>query len=170
MTLHLNNLVLNERQICDLELLLSGAFQPLESFMGKKDYESVIKDMRLSTGDLCPMPITLDITKTIKKDFDLQIDIHDKTGLKIKSILDFLHVKNNEKKLIKINLNSIISDLEINQNDNFSANIITNFKNNKIPSRIKFGLDVGTNNSSFNFSADSGANLIYGVFERLGDT
>ena len=83
-------------------------------------------------------------------DFDLQIDIHDKTGLKIKSILDFLHVKNNEKKLIKINLNSIISDLEINQNDNFSANIITNFKNNKIPSRIKFGLDVGTNNSNSN--------------------
>ena len=74
MTLHLNNLVLNERQICDLELLLSGAFQPLESFMVQKDYESVIKNMRLSTGDLWPMPITLDITETIKKDYDLQID------------------------------------------------------------------------------------------------
>ena len=35
---------------------------------------------------------------------------------------------------------------------------------------IKVRFDVGTNNSSFNFSADSGANLIYGVFERLGDT
>mgnify|MGYP000846965969 FL=1 len=67
MTLRLNNLVLNDRQICDLELLLSGAFKPLETFMGQKDYESVIKDMRLSTGDLWPMPITLDITKTIKK-------------------------------------------------------------------------------------------------------
>jgi len=74
MTLHLNNLVLNERQICDLELLLSGAFKPLETFMGQKDYESVIKDMRLSTGDLWPIPITLDITETIKKDCDLKID------------------------------------------------------------------------------------------------
>ena len=78
--------------------------------------------------------------------FTLQIDIHNSAGTKITSFPEFLNVNNNDKKLIKINLNKIISDLELNQNDNFSANIITNFKNNKIPSRIKFGLDVGINN------------------------
>ena len=32
-------LVLNERQLCDLELILNGGFSPLESFMNQKDYE-----------------------------------------------------------------------------------------------------------------------------------
>ena len=36
--LKLYNFILNERQICDLELLLNGAFKPLEGFMGKNDY------------------------------------------------------------------------------------------------------------------------------------
>ena len=30
--------VLTERQLCDLELILSGGFSPLEGFMNEKDY------------------------------------------------------------------------------------------------------------------------------------
>ena len=74
MALHLKNLVLNERQICDLELLLNGAFKPLKSFMNKKDYYSVLNDMRLSSGELWPIPITLDINKNTKKDNNLDIN------------------------------------------------------------------------------------------------
>ena len=36
----LPNLHLNERQLCDLELILSGGFSPLEGFMNQKDYDS----------------------------------------------------------------------------------------------------------------------------------
>ncbi|MCX7544195.1 bifunctional sulfate adenylyltransferase/adenylylsulfate kinase [Marinicella gelatinilytica] len=54
---------LTPRQICDLELLLNGAFSPLRGFMSKADYHSVLKDMRLEHGDLWPMPITLDVDK-----------------------------------------------------------------------------------------------------------
>ena len=54
---------LTDRQICDLELLLNGGFSPLTGFMGKTDYKSVLKDMRLEDGSLWPMPITLDITE-----------------------------------------------------------------------------------------------------------
>ncbi|MDH5299617.1 MAG: hypothetical protein OEV91_11420, partial [Desulfobulbaceae bacterium] len=32
---------LNQRQLCDLELLLNRAFYPLRGFLGREDYESV---------------------------------------------------------------------------------------------------------------------------------
>ncbi|HKX76278.1 MAG TPA: bifunctional sulfate adenylyltransferase/adenylylsulfate kinase [Acidimicrobiia bacterium] len=52
---------LTDRQLCDLELLLSGGFSPLTGFMGKSDYERVRDEMRLADGTLWPMPITLDV-------------------------------------------------------------------------------------------------------------
>jgi sulfate adenylyltransferase len=58
---------LTPRQICDLEMLLNGGFSPLTGFMNKADYESVCSDMRLSSGLLWPMPITLDVTEAFAK-------------------------------------------------------------------------------------------------------
>jgi sulfate adenylyltransferase len=52
---------LTPRQLCDLELLLNGAFSPLSGFMSRADYESVCESMRLADGTLWPMPITLDV-------------------------------------------------------------------------------------------------------------
>ena len=54
---------LNMRQICDIEMLLNGAFSPLEGFLSEADYRSVLSDMRLTSGVLWPMPITLDVTE-----------------------------------------------------------------------------------------------------------
>jgi sulfate adenylyltransferase len=54
---------LTERQICDLELLMSGGFSPLTGFMAKDDYDRVCTEMRLTDGTLWPIPITLDITE-----------------------------------------------------------------------------------------------------------
>jgi sulfate adenylyltransferase len=58
---------LTARQICDLELLLNGGFSPLRGFMPKTDYEGVCKNMRLSSGVLWPMPITLDVKEDFAK-------------------------------------------------------------------------------------------------------
>lgn len=55
---------LTQRQICDLDLLTNGAFSPLEGFLGKDDYESVCDNMRLDSGVLWPMPITLDVSES----------------------------------------------------------------------------------------------------------
>ena len=56
---------LTPRQICDLELLLSGGFSPLTGFMNKGDYESVCASMRLKNGTLWTMPITLDVPEEL---------------------------------------------------------------------------------------------------------
>ena len=54
---------LSERQICDLELLMSGGFSPLDGFLKKADYNRVCNEMRLANGTLWPIPITLDISE-----------------------------------------------------------------------------------------------------------
>jgi len=50
---------ISQRALNDLELLATGAFSPLDRFMGKADYEGVLSEMRLSDGTLFPMPITM---------------------------------------------------------------------------------------------------------------
>ena len=55
---------LTDRQLCDLDLILNGAFSPLDGFLGKADYESVLANLRLTSGVLWPMPITLDVTQS----------------------------------------------------------------------------------------------------------
>ncbi len=52
---------LSDRQLCDLELLLDGSFAPLTGYLTRKDYQSVMDNMTLSTGELWPMPITFPI-------------------------------------------------------------------------------------------------------------
>ena len=47
------------RNLCDLELIATGGFSPLTTFMGKADYERVLREMRLADGTLFPLPITL---------------------------------------------------------------------------------------------------------------
>ncbi|MDP5360120.1 MAG: hypothetical protein NWR52_08295, partial [Paracoccaceae bacterium] len=54
---------LSLRQICDLELLMNGGFNPLKGFLSQADYDSVVDHMRLANGALWPMPITLDVSE-----------------------------------------------------------------------------------------------------------
>jgi sulfate adenylyltransferase len=58
---------LTPRQICDLELLMGGGFSPLQGFMTQADYQGVCHKMRLSSGVLWPMPITLDVKEDFAK-------------------------------------------------------------------------------------------------------
>ena len=88
--------------MCDLELILNKAFHPLKSYLNKKDYDSVLDNMRLSTGELWPIPIILDVSKefiannNIKKDVDLSL--RDKEGFII-AILTISDIwKANKKK------------------------------------------------------------------------
>lgn len=73
---------LTDRQVCDLELILNGGFSPLKGFLNKKDYDSVVKNMRLADETLWTMPITLDITKEIsdKLSQGTKLVLRDKEG------------------------------------------------------------------------------------------
>lgn len=52
---------LSERSVCDLELLSTGAFSPLDRFMDSENYGHVLEEMRLSRGEIFPIPITLPV-------------------------------------------------------------------------------------------------------------
>ena len=54
--------IVTNRQRCDLEMLLNGAFAPLTGFLTQNDYQGVLTDMRLQNGQPWPIPITLDVT------------------------------------------------------------------------------------------------------------
>jgi sulfate adenylyltransferase len=60
---NLPSVQISARSVCDLELLASGAFSPLDRFMGKADYERVLTEMRLKDGMLFPIPVTLPINE-----------------------------------------------------------------------------------------------------------
>lgn len=55
---------LGARQLCDLELLLVGAYSPLTGFLGAADHASVCERMRLADGRLWPIPVVLDVSES----------------------------------------------------------------------------------------------------------
>jgi len=52
---------LSTRETSDLVMMAMGAFSPLRGFMGREDYEGVVRGMHMADGTLWPMPITLSI-------------------------------------------------------------------------------------------------------------
>ena len=61
----LPEITLNDRQLCDLELLAVGGFSPLQGFMSQSDYEVVLERMALEDGTVWPVPICLDVPESL---------------------------------------------------------------------------------------------------------
>ena len=83
---------LSARQLCDLELLLSGGFSPLRGFMNRADYEGVCNHMKLASGLLWPMPITLDVSQDVAQSLkpgSSKVALRDPEGV----MLAVLHVE-----------------------------------------------------------------------------
>ncbi len=59
----LPKITLNHRQLSDLEMVASGAFSPLEGFLARQDYHSVVRSMHLSNGVAWSVPVTLAVTR-----------------------------------------------------------------------------------------------------------
>ncbi|MEM7239304.1 MAG: bifunctional sulfate adenylyltransferase/adenylylsulfate kinase [Pseudomonadota bacterium] len=83
---------LTPRQICDLELLMNGGFNPLTGFLSEADYDGVVENMRLANGALWPMPVTLDVAQDFadKVEAGQDIALRDAEGviLAIMSVTD----------------------------------------------------------------------------------
>lgn len=65
------------RQLCDLEMIMSGAFSPLTGFLKRSDYDAVVTRMRLQDGTFWPIPITLDVAEN----FAEKLSVGDAIGL-----------------------------------------------------------------------------------------
>ena len=85
----LASLTLDERGLCDLELLSVGGFSPLRGFMGKADYDRVVTEMRLADGTLWPLPVTLPVTPGNGVVEGKPLALRDVYG----NLLAFLHVE-----------------------------------------------------------------------------
>lgn len=59
----MTELILNHRQYLEVEKLGFGALAPLNGFMNEDEFHSVVNDMRLTNGDVYPLPVVLDISK-----------------------------------------------------------------------------------------------------------
>jgi len=56
---NLPSIKISMRAQCDLELLATGGFSPLDRYMDKFAYERVLDEMRMDGGTFWPLPITL---------------------------------------------------------------------------------------------------------------
>ena len=71
----LPSIQVSERIVCDLELLATGGFSPLDRFMGEEDHKRVLDDMRLTNGRLFPIPVTFPVDPGDGMKLDSQIAI-----------------------------------------------------------------------------------------------
>ena len=69
----LASIQISDRSVCDLELLATGAFSPLDRFLGESDYQRVLEEMRLSDGHIFPIPVTLPVNRAPHIHLDQQI-------------------------------------------------------------------------------------------------
>ena len=73
----LPSIQISERVACDLELLATGAFSPLDRFMDASDYRRVVHEMRLQDGHIFPIPITLPVGDDADIALDSEIALRD---------------------------------------------------------------------------------------------
>ena len=94
------NVTLNQRQLCDLEMILNGAMNPLNGFMNEKDYSSVLENMSLGNSLMWSLPVTLDITKEQLDAFDgaTQVGLCDGEGFML-AIMDITSVWKADKEI-----------------------------------------------------------------------
>ena len=74
---NLVSIQITERELCDLELLATGAFSPLSGFMNRADYQSVLDSLCLADGSIFPIPVMLSVDKLEKIETGADVALRD---------------------------------------------------------------------------------------------
>jgi sulfate adenylyltransferase len=83
----LRKIALGPRTLSDLEMISSGVFSPLRGFMVREDYESVVDGMRLASGLVWSMPITLSVSEEEANSLGEEIALTDDIGEPVATML-----------------------------------------------------------------------------------
>lgn len=88
---NLPDITLNDHQMCDLELLATGIFSPLEGFVIRSDYESILDRMSLQDNTVWPIPIYLDVSEPFARNLEAgqSVALRDPEGF----LLAVLHIE-----------------------------------------------------------------------------
>jgi len=110
-------LTLTQRQLCDLEMILNGAMNPLTGFMNENEYMSVLENMTLTNDLLWSMPITLDVSEQQLNAFNnaKQIGLCDQEGF-ILAVMNVQSIWKVDKKseAIKVYMTDDLSHPSVN--------------------------------------------------------
>jgi sulfate adenylyltransferase len=87
----LPQVTVTSRELSDLDMLAVGALSPLEGFMGREDYESVVENMRLGNGLPWALPVCLAVDDEPAGDV---VELVDEAGaayatLEVEEIFDY---------------------------------------------------------------------------------
>lgn len=63
----LPKIALSRTNLADLEMIAVGAYSPLTGFLRREDYTRVVDEMRLSSGLVWPIPVTLAVDETLAR-------------------------------------------------------------------------------------------------------
>jgi len=89
----LQKITLTDAQVSDLEMIAVGAMSPLEGFLTKADYDSVVEDCRLADGTVWSLPITLRLDAAPAGD---ELALADETG-RLLAVLEVAEVFEGDK-------------------------------------------------------------------------
>ena len=81
--LTLVNIDLSGRQLSDIELLLNRGMYPLDGYMERQNYESVLDTMRLTDGTVLPIPVCLDVSAEKVRTLEIgqRVALNDQEGV-----------------------------------------------------------------------------------------
>jgi sulfate adenylyltransferase len=92
----LRSLTVTGRELNDLALIANGALSPLEGFMSRKDYESVVERMRLANGLAWSIPVVLGVTREEAPSVGSRVALYDGDGT-LRGVMDVEEVFDYDK-------------------------------------------------------------------------
>ena len=88
----LPRLTLSERNLADLECLATGIYSPLEGFVSEADYKRIVENMRLSSGTVWSIPITLQVAEDAAAQYPVGQEIALTTGGEVLAVMNVTDV------------------------------------------------------------------------------